>query len=670
MENNNGVADNTNGINNDKKLSISSKNKDFKNYEGLLKKGIVDIQDLLSPYSVDTNHMDYVIVDGMYTSTVMIIGFSYLRPVGWLSKLISYGEGVELNIYYSPINRGQLVKELTQMIGITTVKKMDSPNNADSDVIETSLGHAKYMRQAMQTENEDPYYLNIIISVYATEKELLEERVKGVMTELESMDIHGKRAIFRHESGYLAGMPIHSLSDELRGATNRNALSTGLATTYPFVSSEFCDDDGIFMGMNEHNLSVVIVDIFNTSLYKNANMTILGTSGAGKTFLIQLLAMRNRLQGTQVMIIAPLKGHEFKRAAEALGGQYIKISPASSQCINIMEIRESSLEVELDEEEDLDFEERLKRNKNSSLLLSKIQKLHIFLSLLVTDMSIEEKQYLDDKIIETYRLKGITFDNESLYSEIPDRITGKKKIKRMPVLGDLYELLSKDQNTNRMALLLKRYSTGSLQLFNKQTNIDLNNKYIVGDISELKDEVLPLGMFLTIDLFWDKIKEDRTKKKVIIIDELWNLIGSGASSQTANFILEIFKIIRGYGGSAIGATQDINDFFALEDGKYGKGIINNAKMKIVLQLEEEDAEFLQTVLKLTDEEVAKVTTFKRGHGLFYAGSNHIAIQFIASDVEKDMITTDRVELEKIKQKKKMAAFEKQMSVDEEDDESY
>lgn len=223
----------------------------------------------------------------------------------------------------------------------------------------------------------------------------------------------------------------------------------------------------------------------------------------------------------------------------------------------------------------------------------------------------------------------------------------------MPVLGDLYELLAKDQNTTRMALLLKRLVTGSLQLFNQQTNIDLSNKFTVADISELKEEILPLGMFITIDLFWDKIKEDRTQKKVIIVDELWNLIGSSGNKQTAQFILEIFKIIRGYGGSAIGATQDINDFFALEGGKYGKGIINNAKMKIILQLEDEDAEVLRRILKMSDEEVAKVTTFKRGHGLFYAGTNHIAIEFKASQEEKDMITTDRAELEELKRKKKI-----------------
>ena len=247
----------------------------------------------------------------------------------------------------------------------------------------------------------------------------------------------------------------------------------------------------------------------------------------------------------------------------------------------------------------------------------------------------------------------MTFENESLYEDDP---TGQipledRKFKKMPVLGDLYQLLEDDPDTERLALILKRLVTGSLKSFNQQTNVDLSNKYTVADVSELKDDLLPVGMYIVTDFFWDKIKEDRTQKKIVVVDEAWNLIGSTGNRQTAGFILEIFKIIRGYGGSAIAATQDVNDFLALEGGKYGKGIINNAKMKILLQIEEEDAESLRRILKLSQEEMAKVTSFKRGHALFYAGSNHLAIEFVASQEEKDMITTDRSELAELKKRK-------------------
>jgi len=537
------------------------------------------------------------------------------------------------------------------MIGETGAKrKAIGENQSDVDIVDTSLGHAKYMRQQMNLNNEDPYYLYILVSVYAESREKLEDRLKSIESKLGAKDIVSRRADFRHESGFIACLPLHQLSPDLKNATRRNALTKGIASTYPFCSFEFCDDNGILVGNNEHNNSLVIVDIFNTALYKNANAVILGTSGAGKTFLIQLLALRLRLQSIPVMIIAPLKGHEFKKACLAIGGQYIKISPASDHCINILEIRKSTLELEF---EDDDYT-RVKEGKQESLLLSKIQKLHIFFSLVFSDMTVEEKEYLDEKLIEVYAKKGITFDNESLYTnEFESTFTLERKFKPMPILGDLYELLEQDPRTQRLSLLLKRLVKGSLKAFNQQTNVDLNNKYTVADISELKGDLLPIGMFIAVDLFWDKIKEDRTQKKVIFLDELWSLIGTSGNKLTAEFVLEVFKIIRGYGGAAVGGTQDVSDFFALDNGKYGKGIINNSKLKIVLQLEEEEAETLRKVLKLSDEEMAKVTSFARGHGLFYAGTNHIAIEFKASTEIKNLISSDRAELEEIKKKRRL-----------------
>jgi hypothetical protein len=290
--------------------------------------------------------------------------------------------------------------------------------------------------------------------------------------------------------------------------------------------------------------------------------------------------------------------------------------------------------------------------KEESLLMAKIQKLHIFFSLVFPDMTTEEREYLDEKLIEAYSKKGITFDNSSLYSdESSDTFTLEQKFKPMPVLGDLYDILETDTRTHRLALLLKRLVKGSLKAFNQQTNVDLDNKYIVADISELKGDLLPIGMFIVVDLFWDRIKEDRAQKKVIFLDELWKLIGTAGNRLTAEFVLEIFKVIRGYGGAAVGGTQDTADFFALEGGKYGKGIISNSSLKFVLQLEEDEVKALKKMLKLSDDETAKVTSFARGHGLFYAGVNHIAVEFRADRSESSLITTDRLELEEMRRSK-------------------
>lgn len=178
----------------------------------------------------------------------------------------------------------------------------------------------------------------------------------------------------------------------------------------------------------------------------------------------------------------------------------------------------------------------------------------------------------------------------------------------------------------------------------KATTVDLDNKYIVLDVSELTKELLPIGMFIALDYVWDKCREDRTQRKVVFLDELWTLIGAKSSVQAAEFVMEIFKVIRGYGGAAVAATQDLNDFFALEDGKYGKAIISNAKTKLVLNLEPEEAARVADTLGLTSTEMQQITRFERGEALLAANTNHVTLKVKASDSENALITTDRSQL--------------------------
>lgn len=421
-----------------------------------------------------------------------------------------------------------------------------------------------------------------------------------------------------------------SLEHRLFERSKRNVLTLGAASCYPCISYEMCDDNGILLGVNKYNNSLIIVDIFDSRIYKNANIAILGTSGAGKSFTMQLMSTRMRRRGIQVFIIAPLKGHEFHRACANMGGEFISISPASRNCINVMEIRrvDNSVDDLLDGP-----------SIEKSQLAAKIQRLHIFFSLLIPDMSHEERQLLDDALIRTYARKGITHENSSL-----DDPAHPGHYRPMPVLGDLYEVLRESPDTKRLANIINRLVNGSARTFNQATNVSLDNKYTVLDISELTGDLLTVGMFVALDFVWDKAKENRTVEKAIYIDECWQLIGASSNRLAAEFVLEIFKIIRGYGGSAICATQDINDFFALEDGKYGKGIINNAKTKIVLNLEEEEARRVQTLLHLSEAEVMEITHFERGNGLISTNNNNVTVEIKCSQLEKELITTDRREL--------------------------
>ena len=437
---------------------------------------------------------------------------------------------------------------------------------------------------------------------------------------------------YDEEQGFLSSLPLVNLDKKLYELSKRNVLTTGAASCYPFVSYSICDDNGILFGVNKHNNSLVIADIFDSKQYKNSNIAILGTSGSGKTFTMQTMALRMRRKGIQVFIIAPLKGHEFYRAARNVGGTFIQISPASQNCINVMEIRKVDNSVnELLDGPTLD----------ASALASKIQRLHVFFSLLIPDMNHEEKQLLDEALIKTYARKGITHKNESLIDpKHPDHY------KAMPILGDVYDVLMETEDTKRLAHILNRLVHGSASSFNQQTNVDLTNKYTVLDISELtgSSDLLTVGMFVALDYVWDKAKENRTEEKAIFVDEVWQLIGASSNRLAAEFVLEIAKIIRAYSGAGIFATQDLNDFFALDDGKYGKGIINNCKTKIILNMEDEEAQRVKTILRLSETEVMNITHFQRGNGLISTNNNNITVEFKASNLEKELITTDRQEL--------------------------
>jgi len=284
--------------------------------------------------------------------------------------------------------------------------------------------------------------------------------------------------------------------------------------------------------------------------------------------------------------------------------------------------------------------------------IQEMKRLHIFFSLLIPDMSHEEKQLLDEALIKTYARKGITHKNESLTD--PQH---PEQYKKMPILEDVYNVLLESEDTKRLAHILNRLVHGSASSFNQQTNVDLTNKYTVLDISELtgSSDLLTVGMFVALDYVWDKAKENRTEEKAIFVDEVWQLIGASSNRLAAEFVLEIAKIIRAYSGAGIFATQDLNDFFALDDGKYGKGIINNCKTKIILNMEDEEAQRVKTILHLSETEVMNITHFQRGNGLISTNNNNITVEFKASNLEKELITTDRQELLEILAKQKKQA---------------
>ena len=589
----------------------------------------------IAPRGIDFSHYNFVVMDGMYYSVMHIRrnGFPHAVRGGWMSSLINAGEGVDIDVHLRRENRGKTLDKVAQRIRLNRTKLRGMQDTStDYEELTGSIQSGYYIKSGIANNNEDLFYMSVFITISArTYEELLWRR--GQMTDLlKSMDMYVGDCNFQQEAALRSVMPFLCIDPNIEKKAQRNILTSGAASTYMFTSFEMSDDSGVLLGINRHNNSLCIVDLFNTKVNKNANVTLLGTSGAGKTFTMQLLALRMRMRGIQCYILAPLKGHEFKRACAAVGGTYIKISPGSTNCINVMEIRRTlSPEMELIDEMDY--------NSEDSLLSRKIQQLLIFFSLLIPDMSNEEEQMLDEALVRTYRQFGITHDNDSLYAD-----KAHTRYKKMPILGDLHKLLEANPLTQRLAIIVSRFVTGSAQSFNQQTNVNLDNKYVVIDISELKGKLLPVGMFIGLDYVWDQVKSDRTKRKAIYIDEIWQLIGASSNRQAGEFCQEIFKIARGYGAAAIAASQDLSDFFSLEDGRYGRAIINNSKTKIILNLEPDEAEYVRETLKLTRTEIRSITQFERGEALISSNNTKVPVLVRASKVEQQLITTDRAEL--------------------------
>lgn len=596
-----------------------------------------------APRSIDFSHGRYICIDGLYYAYLLIPsdGYKTQVPAGWLSLIVNAGDGIDMDMFLARQPKERIIQRVGQQLRINRSKIKDaSDTNTDFDDIDGAIRSGYFLKEGL-ANNEDFYYLNLLITVTAPSVEDLEWKVSEMKKLLLSQDMNVSACHFREEQAFLSALPLVSMEKGLYERGKRNLLTGGAASCYPFTSFEMCDDNGILLGVNKYNSSLIIVDIFNSAIYKNANMAILGTSGAGKTFTLQLMGLRMRRKNIPVFIIAPLKGHEFHRACANVGGEFIQISPASPHCINVMEIRKVDRSVN----EILDGP-----GIQLSELAAKIQQLHIFFSLLIPDMSHEERQLLDEALIRTYNAKGITHDNASL--EDP---ANPGHYREMPVLGDLYEILKAAPETTRMAHILNRLVNGSASTFNKATNVRLDNKYTVLDISSLTGDLLTVGMFVVLDFVWDRAKADRTEEKAIFIDECWQLLsGAGATGTrlAGDFVLEIFKTIRGYGGSAVCASQDLNDFFNLDEGRFGKGIINNSKTKIILNLEDDEAERVQETLHLSDAETMEVTHFERGNGLISTNNNNIMVEFKASPLEKDLITTDRRELREILERKR------------------
>ena len=537
---------------------------------------------------------------------------------------------MNISIFYEKQDSYKTIKDLTYHIGNVGVElKESNQNREDIDIAAFTYNDAKYIRREIQVNNEDIYFLYIYINIYAEDIKELEYYLNKIEGIAQSKGMQTRRANFRQEETFMSCIPIMENSEIIKEVARRNILTSGIIATYPFISSTIFDDEGIFIGTNIYNNSLVFIDRYNTEKYKNANISIFGTSGAGKSFYTKLLILRYKLIGIKQYIIDPER--EYGTLCQELKGTQIKIGPNSNTYINILDIRKESIE-----------------EGESGYLATKIGKLIGFFNLVFGELNEEEKAILEEKLIETYKTKGITFDDKSLWKTENKKTIEKefKKSKDMPLLEDLYHILEKDKKTQKFKIKLIPFVKGSMKFFNNYTNIELENDLIIADVYDLGEENLKYGMYLFTDIFWDKIKENREEKKAIYLDEIWRLIGVTSNKEVASFIYKIFKTIRKYGGSSVAITQDISDIFSLENGIYGKSILNNSSIKTFFALEEENIKILSEFANLSEKEKIEIKSLKRGECLMFVGENHILTKIECSDKEKEILEGNKIENEK------------------------
>ncbi len=592
-----------------------------------LEAGSTTILDILSPTAIDTKSRDYIVVDGVFHAYLYITGYGYSTTVGscWLAPLVEAGEGVNISFSFTRQNREKILSKVAQTTMLNRSRMRDvGDTRQDYEELDSAITSGLYLKDVMNRQGEDFYYMHTLIEVVADDPDTLEQRVTAVEKLCVSVDMIARRCDYANEQGFLSTLPLVTLDADIERKSRRNALTTGVAAAFPFVSYEHSDRNGIFLGLNLYNKSPVFLDPYDDYKYTNGNWWIGGNSGAGKSVTLQCLAGRMREQGKRVVCVIPKKGHEFRPNCEQLGGLYLRLSPSSRDCPNIMAIRRRTLDAYAGIQE--------LAARDDSVLADKISRLIIWYSLQKKNLTEEDKNYLDASLVECYDRYGITFDNASVVDE-------NGAFKEMPIIPDWYNVLLERAETKHLAVVLTRYVTGSAAAMGRRNHISIDNKYIVLDTSGMPDDLILPGIYWAIDVANDIIMNAGGELSALIADELWSLVGAGSNPLAAAYVQEMVKTIRGLGGIAITSTQGMQDLFSLEGGKYGKGILDSSRIKFVMQMEEQEARLIQQILNLSEEEVRQITRFRRGEGLLCIGYNHVPVAFHVTKKEYDAITT-------------------------------
>ncbi len=574
-------------------------------------KGITALRDFIAPSSLEFSS-NFFRVGTRFARTYYVYGYPRQVYTGWLSGMINLDEVIDLTMVIQPVDSQVVLNNLRKKVSqLEAGIQIDQEKGKVRDPgKEATIQDAEEMRDRLQVGEERFYRFGFYFTLYGNSQEELEFVSHKVEAMLGQQLVYSKPATAQQEQGFNSVLP--QFVDQLQ--IYRNLDTQALSTSFPFTSADLTQDNGILYGINMHNSGLVIFDRFGL---ENSNSVVFAKSGAGKSFMVKLEALRAMMFGTEIFIIDP--ENEYQKMCEAVGGTYIRLSLASDTRLNPFDLPQVVDESEAD-----------------NALRSNLITLHGLLRLMMGGaqaqmqgeglamapaLSPVEESDLDAALIETYAKAGIT--NDPLTHGSPP-----------PTISDLYDTLLHMGGTGpQLAQRLRKYTSGTFAgIFSQPSNVNINSPMVVFNIRDLEDELRPVAMYIVLNYIWNKTKVDK-KKRLLLVDEAWQLM---RYEDSANFMFSLAKRARKYNLGLTTVTQDVEDFMA---SRMGRAIVANASMQFLLKQSPSAVDVLADVFKLTAEERKRLSQFPIGQGLFFAGQNHVHIQVIASPTESDLITT-------------------------------
>lgn len=560
------------------------------------------LEDVLAPAEIEVDFKD-LRINNRYFRTYFVSNYPRFVEPNWLEPLISFDHSLLISMFIYPSESKGVLDELKRKIAEmeATIQTDLERGRVLDPAVELALDDAQALQEQLVKGVERFFQFALYITVPATSKEELHNISKLVESTLASLSITAKPSTLQMEDGFKSCIP---LGEDLLNLTH-NMDTTSLATTFPFASSELTANEGIMYGINEHNDSLILFDRFSL---ENANSVVFAKSGAGKSYLVKLEALRSLMFGTEVIVIDPEQ--EYLPLSQAVGGEFINFSASSPVKINPF---------------DMSGEATTGENELGRKILS----LTTFLKLVLGQLSATEAAILDRSLKQTYQLKGITDD--------PKTQSGAAG---PPLMEDLYKVLigMEEPAATDLAARLERFIKGSLAgIFSSQSNIDLTNSFTVFSVRDLADQLRPLAIHMILDYIWTKIRT-KLKRRILIVDEAWYLM---RNPDSADFLVDMAKRARKYYLGLTTITQDVEDFLTTDRGKE---IISNSSIQVLLKQAPASIDLLAQVFNLSEGEQRLLLSEGIGQGLFFAGSTHVAMRVVASPKEHQLITSNPQEL--------------------------